>query len=104
MTLDIVNRLLYVAVWGGGLLVFFAHMRLYTTTGLKVLKNILTILACATPLSLVYGLFEWIITGDGKTAYWLFSNGMLACFAVLFYYFLCCMISNADENEKRRVI
>ena len=104
MTLDMVNRLLYVVVWGGGLLVFFAHMRLYTSTGLKVLKNILTILACATPLSLVYGLFEWIFTGDGKTAYWLFSNGVLACIIGLFYYGLCCVFSKADDREKERAI
>jgi hypothetical protein len=102
MTLDIVNRLLHVAVWGGGLLVFFGHMRLYTATGLKVLKNILTILAYATPLTLVYGLFEWIITGHGKTAYWLFSNGVLACMVCLFYYFLCCLLCPEKEWIKKR--
>ena len=104
MTLDIVNRLLYVVVWGGGILAFFGHMRFYTVTGLKVLKTILTILAYATPLTLVYGLFQWIITGDGKVAYWLFQKGVLACILCLFYYFLCCIISKADENEKRRII
>ena len=101
MNEDIIHRLLYVVVWGGGLLAFFGHMRLYTATGIKVIKNILTILAYATPLSLVYGLFEWIITGDGKTAYWLFSNGVLACIVMLFYYFLCCMLcSDKVWNQK----
>ena len=102
MTLDMVNRLLYVVVWGGGLLVFFAHMRLYTASGLRVLKSILTILAFVTPLSLVYGLFEWIITGKGESAYWLFSNGMLATFAFMFYYFLCHMMCREKEIEKLR--
>ncbi len=104
MTLDMVNRLLYVVVWGGGLLVFFGHMRLYTATGLKVLKTILTILAFATPLSLVYGLFEWIFTGDGKTAYWLFSNGVLACIVMLFYYFMCCMMCKEEVFYKQNSI
>ena len=104
MTLDMVNRLLYVVVWGGGLLAFFGHMRLYTATGLKVLKTILTILAFATPLSLVYGLFEWIITGDGKTAYWLFSNGVLACIVGLFYYFMCCMMCKEEVFYKQNSI
>ena len=104
MTLDMVNRLLYVVVCAGGVLAFFGHMRFYTVTGLKVLKNILTIIACATPLTLVYGLFEWIITGDGKTSYWLFQHGVLACILGLFYYFMCCMLSKADEREKMRTI
>ena len=102
MTLDIVNRLLYVVVCAGGVLAFFGHMRFYTVTGLKVLKNILTIIACATPLTLVYGLFEWIITGDGKTAYWLLQHGVLACIVGLFYYGLCIVISNADLSGKVR--
>jgi O-antigen/teichoic acid export membrane protein len=104
MTLDMVNRLLYVVVCAGGIVAFFGHMRFYTVTGLKVLKNILTIIACATPLTLVYGLFEWIVTGDGKVAYWLFQSGVGACIVGLFYYFLCCMLSKADDREKRRVI
>lgn len=104
MTLDIINRLFYVVVWGGGILAFFGHMRFYTVTGLNVLKNILTILACLTPLTLVYGLIEWIITGKTDSAYWLFSNGMLATIGCLIYYFMCCMISKADENEKREII
>ncbi len=87
MTLDMVNRLFLVVVWTGGILAFFGHMRFYTITGLKVLKTILTILAYATPLALVYGLFEWIITGDGKVAYWLFQKGVMACILGLFYYF-----------------
>jgi hypothetical protein len=105
MTLDIVNRLLYVVVCAGGVLAFFGHMRFYTVTGLKVLKNILTIIACATPLTLVYGLFEWIITGDGKTSYWLFQHGVLACIVGLFYYFLCCLLcSEKVWNKSRREI
>lgn len=104
MTIDIVNRLFYVVVWGGGILAFFGHMRFYNATGLNVLKTILSILACLTPLSLVYGLVEWIITGKGDTAYWLFSNGMMATFICLFYYFFCCILSKADDEEKRRVI
>ena len=104
MTLDMVNRLLYVVVCAGGIVAFFGHMRFYTITGLKVLKSILTILAYATPLSLVYGLFEWIITGDGKVAYWLFQHGVMACIVGLFYYFMCCMLSKADDREKRRAI
>jgi hypothetical protein len=104
MTLDMVNRLLYVAVCSGGVLAFFGHMRFYTITGLKILKNILTILAYATPLTLVYGLFEWIITGDGKVAYLLFQYGVFACIVGLFYYFMCCMLSKADDREKERVI
>jgi hypothetical protein len=104
MTLDMVNRLFYVVVYGGGILAFFGHMRFYTITGLNILKNILTILACVTPLTLVYGLIEWIITGKTESAYWLFSNGMLATLTCLIYYFMCCMISKADENEKRKVI
>ena len=103
MTLDIVNRLFIVVLWCSGIAAFFGHMRFYTITGLKVLKSLLTILAYATPLTLVYGLFEWIITGDGEVAYWLFQHGVLACILGLFYYFMCCMISNADENEKRRI-
>ena len=103
MTLDMVNRLFLVVVWTGGIVAFFGHMRFYNATGLKVLKNILTIIACVTPLTLIYGLFEWIITGDGEVAYWLFQHGVLACILGLFYYFMCCMISNADENEKRRI-
>lgn len=104
MTLEMINRLFYVVVWCGGILAFFGHMRFYNATGLKVLKTILTILAYITPLSLVYGLVEWIITGKGETAYWLFSNGMLATIIFLFYYFFCCIVSKADENEKERVI
>jgi hypothetical protein len=104
MTLDMVNRLLYVAVCSGGVLAFFGHMRFYTITGLKILKNILTIIAYATPLTLVYGLFEWIITGDGKVAYLLFQYGVFACIVGLFYYFMCCMLSKADDREKERVI
>jgi hypothetical protein len=104
MTLDMVNRLLYVVVCAGGVLAFFGHMRFYTITGLKLLKNILTIIAYATPLTLVYGLFEWIITGDGKVAYLLFQYGVFACIVGLFYYFMCCMLSKADDREKERVI
>ena len=104
MTLDMVNRLFLVVVWTGGILAFFGHMRFYTITGLKVLKNILTIIACATPLTLVYGLFEWIITGDGKVAYWLFQKGVMACILGLFYYFFCCILSKADDREKERAI
>ena len=104
MTLDMVNRLFLVVVWTGGILAFFGHMRFYTITGLKVLKSILTILAYVTPLTLVFGLFEWIVTGDGKVAYWLFQSGVGACIVGLFYYFMCCMLSKADESEKRRVI
>jgi len=104
MSLDIVNRLLYIVVWGGGILAFFGHMRFYTVTGLKVLKNILTILAYTTPLTLVYGLFEWIITGKGETAYWLFQHGVLACILGLFYYFLCCMMcAEKVLNQKNTV-
>ena len=104
MTLDMVNRLFLVVVWTGGILAFFGHMRFYTITGLKVLKTILTILAYATPLALVYGLFEWIITGDGKVAYWLFQKGVMACILGLFYYFFCCILSKADDREKGRAI
>jgi hypothetical protein len=104
MTLDMVNRLFLVVVWTGGILAFFGHMRFYTITGLKVLKTILTILAYATPLALVYGLFEWIITGDGKVAYWLFQKGVMACILGLFYYFFCCILSKADDREKERAI
>ena len=104
MTLDMVNRLFLVVVWTGGILAFFGHMRFYTITGLKVLKSILTILAYATPLTLVYGLFEWIITGDGKVAYWLFQSGVGACIVGLFYYFMCCILSKADDREKERAI
>jgi hypothetical protein len=104
MTLDMVNRLFLVVVWTGGILAFFGHMRFYTITGLKVLKSILTILAYATPLALVYGLFEWIITGDGKVAYWLFQKGVMACILGLFYYFFCCILSKADDREKERAI
>jgi len=104
MTLDMVNRLFLVVVWTGGILAFFGHMRFYTITGLKVLKTILTILAYATPLALVYGLFEWIITGDGKIAYWLFQKGVMACILGLFYYFFCCILSKADDREKERAI
>ena len=99
-----VNRLFLVVVWTGGILAFFGHMRFYTITGLKVLKTILTILAYATPLALVYGLFEWIITGDGKVAYWLFQKGVMACILGLFYYFFCCILSKADDREKERAI
>ena len=104
MTLDMVNRLFLVVVWTGGILAFFGHMRFYTITGLKVLKTILTILAYATPLALVYGLFEWVITGDGKVAYWLFQKGVMACILGLFYYFFCCILSKADDREKERAI
>jgi hypothetical protein len=104
MTLDMVNRLFLVVVWTSGILAFFGHMRFYTITGLKVLKTILTILAYATPLALVYGLFEWIITGDGKVAYWLFQKGVMACILGLFYYFFCCILSKADDREKERAI
>ena len=104
MTLDMVNRLFLVVVWTGGILAFFGHMRFYTISGLKVLKTILTILAYATPLALVYGLFEWIITGDGKVAYWLFQKGVMACILGLFYYFFCCILSKADDREKERAI
>jgi len=104
MTLDMVNRLFLVVVWTGGILAFFGHMRFYTITGLKVLKSILTILAYVTPLTLVYGLFEWIVTGDGKVAYWLFQHGVMACIFGLFYYFFCCILSKADDREKERAI
>ena len=104
MTLDIVNRLFIVVLWCGGIAAFFGHMRFYTITGLKVLKAILTILAYAIPLTLVYGLFEWIITGDGKVAYALFQYGVFACVTGLFYYFMCCMLSKADDREKERAI
>jgi hypothetical protein len=104
MTLDMVNRLLIVVVCSGGIVAFFGHMRFYTITGLKVLKSILTIIACATPLTLVFGLFEWIITGDGKVAYSLFQYGVFACIVGLFYYFMCCMLSKADDQEKERAI
>jgi hypothetical protein len=104
MTLDMVNRLLYVVVCIGGVLAFFGHMRFYTITGLKVLKTILTILAYATPFTLVYGLFEWIVTGDGKVAYSLFQYGVMACIFGLFYYFFCCILSKADDREKERAI
>ena len=102
MTSDMVTRLLYVFLSAVGIVAFFFHMRFYTETGLKVLKNILTIIAYATPLTLVYGLFEWIITGDGKTAYWLLQHGVLACIVGLFYYGLCIVISNADLSGKVR--
>ena len=102
MNEDIIHRLLYVAVWGGGLLAFFGHMRLYTATGLKTLKNILTIIACATPLALVYGLFEWIFTGNGESAYWLFQSGVIACVFGLFYYFLCCLLCTEKVWHKLR--
>jgi hypothetical protein len=104
MTLDIVNRLFIVVLWCGGIVAFFGHMRFYTITGLKVLKSILTILAYATPLTLVYGLFEWIITGDGKVAYLLFQCGVFACIVGLIYYFMCFMLSKADDREKERAI
>jgi hypothetical protein len=104
MTLDMVNRLLYVVVCTGGVLAFFGHMRFYTITGLKVLKAILTVLTYATCLTPIYGLFEWIITGDGKVAYWLMQYGVGACIIGLFYYGLCCMMSKADDREKRRAI
>jgi hypothetical protein len=102
MTLDIVNRLLYVVVCAGGVLAFFGHMRLYTATGLKTLKNILTIIAYATPLTLVYGLFEWIFTGNGESAYWLFQSGVIACVFGLFYYFLCCLLCTEKVWHKLR--
>ena len=104
MNPEIVNRLIQTLIWTGAIVLFVGHMRFYTITGLKVLKNILTIIAYATPLTLVYGLFEWIITGDGKNAYWLFSNGVLACIIGLFYYGLCCVFSKADDREKERAI
>jgi hypothetical protein len=104
MTVDIINRLFLVVVWTGGILAFFGHMRFYTITGLKVLKSILTILAYVTPLTLVFGLFEWIVTGDGKVAYWLFQYGVGACILGLFYYFMCCILSKADDREKERAI
>ncbi len=104
MTLDIVNRLLYVVVWGGGIMAFFGHMRFYTVVGLNVLKNILTILACLTPLTLVYGLIEWIITGNAKLGFDMLGCGVIASISFLIYYFMCCIISNAHDRENKRII
>ena len=85
-------------------------MKKIPTNNDKIISvNILPKIGCfsslfATPLTLVYGLFEWIITGDGKVAYWLFQHGVLASIVGLFYYFMCCMLSKADDREKERAI
>ena len=96
MTLDVVNRLFYVVVWGGGLLAFFGHMRFYTKTGLQVLKQIGTILLCFTLCVPVYGLIEWVIAGDAKVTHFLAEWGIIALFFWLGYYFLCHLLCRQE--------
>ncbi len=102
MTLDMVNRLLYVFLSVIGIVLFFFHMRFYTETGLKVVKKIIEIVLYAFCLTPVYGLVEYVITGDGKSAYWLFEHGIMFILGGLFYYGLCIVISNADLSGKER--
>jgi len=67
MTLDMVNRLLYVAVWGGGIVAFWQITK-HMPKALYTLLECITVMTCSvlllTPFSMI---IEYILGGNIDT-------------------------------------
>ena len=67
MTLDTINRLFYVVVWGGGIIAFWQitkHMPKALYTLLECISVMAVTVLCVTPISM---LFEYILGGNIHT-------------------------------------
>ena len=67
MTLDMVNRLLYVVVWGGGMFAFWQitkHMPKALYTLLECISVMAVTVLCVTPIS---ALIEFVLVGNIHT-------------------------------------
>ena len=80
MTLDMVNRLFYIVVWGGGIVAFWQITKYMPKTLYTMLECIsvmsLTVL-CMTPVA---GLIEYVLGGNIDTTMMFVAGLTVVCF------------------------
>ena len=81
MTLDMVNRLMYLVVWGGGIVAFWQITK-HMPKALYTLLECISVMACTvlllTPISMI---IEYILSGNIHTT--MMFAGVLCCVGLL---------------------
>ena len=100
MTLDIVNRLFYVVVWGGGFFAFWQitkHMPKALYTLLECITVMSFTVLCITPIS---ALIEFILSGNIDTTM-MFVAGLTVVSALSAMWMVMVESSRALQGKKR---
>jgi hypothetical protein len=100
MTLDIVNRLFYVFVWGGGFFAFWQitkHMPKALYTLLECITVMSFTVLCITPIS---ALIEFILSGNIDTTM-MFVAGLTVVSALSAMWMVMVESSRALQGKKR---
>jgi len=100
MTLDMVNRLFYVVVWGGGFFAFWQitkHMPKALYTLLECITVMSFTVLCITPIS---ALIEFILSGNIDTTM-MFVAGLTVVSALSAMWMVMVESSRALQGKKR---
>ena len=99
MTLDMVNRLFYIVVWGGGIFAFWQitkHMPKTLYTLLECISVMAMSVLCISPLSM---LIEYILSGNIHTTM-MFVAGL--CFTGLLSGIWMVMVQSSRELQGKK--
>jgi len=99
MTLDIVNRLFYVVVWGGGLIAFWQitkHMPKALYTLLECITMMSFTVLCMTPIS---ALIEFVVGGNIDTTM-MFVAGLIITSFLSTLWMIMVQSSRALQGKK----
>jgi hypothetical protein len=99
MTLDIINRLFYVVVWGGGIIAFWQitkHMPKALYTLLECISVMSITVLCIMPIS---ALLEYILGGNIHTTM-MFSGGLASVGLLCGIWMVMVQSSRALQGKK----
>ncbi len=100
MTLDIVNRLFYIVVWGGGIIAFWQitkHMPKALYTLLECITVMSVTVLCITPVSM---LIEYVLGGNIDTTM-MFVAGLIITSFLCTLWMVMVQSSRALQGKKQ---